>query len=371
LRSTADIVVIGAGIIGVSTAHHLASKGAKDVLVLDRGAAGRGQTQKSGGFVQTHWSSLSEVRAIAKSREVFRHWGEIIGGDCGWSETGYLHVTGPEKEPGVRRVHQMLLDEGLESHWIDRDGLRELQPSLHIDDLSGGAWEPTSGCADPMKTVLSLAEAAKRKGAEIREGVAVLQIAHRSGKITGVETSEGFISTRTVILAIGPWIHTLHPNPQLPLPIRAMRGQVIYSDRTLPRGLAFYDEVLGLYTHPDGDANLVGLDWSFDPVWSADDYRREADDKYIETCLRALAYRFPPLTGSKLLRGVVGLYDFTPDGYPIIDAAGIEGYYVAAGFSGTGFKSAPMTGLGLAELVLDGSASSIDLGYCKLARFTA
>src|SRR5687767_6592862 len=250
-----DIVIVGAGVIGASTAYHLSRRGAR-VLVLDRGAIGRGQTQKSSGFIQTHWPNLGEVRLIARSREVFRNWAEEIGGDCGFVETGYLHATGERKEAEVRRVHRMLLDEGLESTWIDASDLKELQPLLMTDDLTGGAFEKTSGWADPMRTTLSLAEAAQRHGAEIREGVPVLQIRHERGEVTGVETSEGFIACEKVILAIGPWTSTLHCDPRVHLPIRAERGQVIYADRpggNPQRELCFYDEATGLYTHADGN----------------------------------------------------------------------------------------------------------------------
>jgi sarcosine oxidase subunit beta len=223
-----------------------------------------------------------------------------------------------------------------------------------------------------MKTTLSLADSARRGGASIHEGVAVLQIRHEQGRITGVETSEGFISAPTVILAAGPWTSTLHPDPRIHLPIKVERGQVCYSDRPggLPqRELCFYDEQTGLYTHADGETNLVGLDWDFEHVWGPDDYQRETDPKYIEAAFITLGYRFPALARSRFIRGVVGLYDFTPDGLPIIDRMDLTGYYVAAGFSGAGFKSAPATGLGLAELVLDGRATSVDIDFLRLARF--
>jgi hypothetical protein len=122
--------------------------------------------------------------------------------------------------------------------------------------------------------------------------------------------------------------------------------------------------------HPDGETNLVGVDYPFEKVDRPDDYKRELDPEYLAAATRALAHRFPRLAGSRLVRGVVGLYDFTPVGQPIIDGPiGLEGYYVACGFSGVGFKSAPATGLGLAELVLDGRPKTVDLSHLSLARF--
>jgi glycine/D-amino acid oxidase-like deaminating enzyme len=370
-----EIVIVGGGVIGASIAYHLTAKGARDVVLLERGTIGGGETSKSGGFVQTHWDVLAEVRLIARSRDIFHDWSERIGGDCGFVRGGYLHVTGTDREPDVRRVHQMLLDEGLESQWIERGDLATLQPLINLDKLVGGAWEPTSGWADPVATTKSLAEAARRQGADVREGVTVVKLQHAGGKITGVQTTEGSLACRIVILAAGPWTLALHPEPAIPLPIELERGQVCYMSRpnNLPvRELGFYDEVTGLYTHPAGDTNLVGRDrdFPFEPVPDPDNYRRDVDAKWVVRAAMALGHRFPALRESLIRRGVTGLYDFTPDGQPIVDAPlGMDGYYVAAGFSGVGFKSAPATGLGVAELVLDGKATSVDLDHLRLARF--
>jgi sarcosine oxidase subunit beta len=373
MRATADIVIVGGGVIGASTCFHLARRGAKNVVLLERAAIAGGETAKSGGFVQTHWDRLSEVRLIARSREIFQHWAEHVGGSCGWVQGGYLHVTGKQRESTVRCVHQMLLDDGLESHWLDPAELVKLQPLLNTDDLIGGAWEPASGWADSAATTRSLIDAARRHGAEIHEGVAVTRIAHAGGKVTGVETPAGAIAAPVIILAVGPRAPALHAVPEAPLPLVIERGQVSYLTR--PEGLphvevGFYDEVTGLYTHPDGDTNLVGIDWPFEVVADPDVYDRELAPDYLRAARSKLAHRFPRLRTSQLSRAVVGLYDFTPDGQPIIDGPlGLEGYYVAAGFSGVGFKSAPATGLALAELVLDGQATSVDITHLRRDRF--
>lgn len=373
MRRTADIVVIGAGVIGCSTAYHLGNLGAQNVLVLDRGAVCSGETAKSGGFIQTHWSSLDEVRLIHRSRELFLEWEDHFGSDCAYTESGYLHVTGEEQEATVRGIHDMLLAEGFESHWLSQREIKQMQPILNVQDLSAGAYEPRSGWADPVAATKSLAKAARDKKVEIAEGVEVLQITHRSGKVTGVETDKGRIETNCVILCAGPWTPALHPLASITLPIKAQRGQVCYTDR--PNGfpkneLAFYDEITGLYTHTDGDMNLVGTDFDFANIWDPNRYNQDIDPDYVTNTLDALSYRFPLLGNSQLVKGVVGLYDFTPDGHPIIDGPiGLEGYYVAAGFSGAGFKSSPMTGLGLAELVLHGEFKTVNLDFLSFSRF--
>jgi glycine/D-amino acid oxidase-like deaminating enzyme len=308
---------------------------------------------------------------------MFESWKDVVGGDCGFVRGGYLHVTGTDREPDVRRVHDMLIAEGLESHWIERDDLAKLQPLLNLDRLVGGAWEPSSGWADSLATTRSLADAARQKGVDIREGVTVTSIGHAGGRITSVETTNGAIPCRVVILAAGPRVLSLHAAPDVVLPIEIVRGQVGWVSRpnNLPeREIGFYDEVTGVYTHPHGDVNLLGCDRNsaFAPVSDPDDYKRDIDGKWLARAAMALGYRMPALREVVIRRGVTGLYDFTPDGQPIVDGpiGGIDGYFLAAGFSGVGFKSAPAVGLGLAELVLDGKASSVDIDHLTYARFS-
>lgn len=355
--------------MGCSLAYHLTALGQKDVLVLERGSLCCGETAKSGGFVQTHWTSNHEVKLIHWSRAFFEEW----RAPCHFQSIGYLHTTGAEREPVVRQVHDMLLGLGFDSHWLTPREMKKLQPLLRVDDLTGGAYEPNSGWANPIESTRFLGEAARQRGADLVEGVRVLQIAHRGGKIVGVETSQGFVSAPVVVLAVGPWTAQLHPDPSTPLPLLAKRGQVCYVSRPggLPRTeLTFYDEVTGVYTHPDGDTNLLGLDWHFEPVWGPDYYDKEIDSDYVESAHRALTHRFPSLGLAQLVKGVVGLYDFTPDGHPIVDGPlGLEGYYVMAGFSGAGFKSAPALGLGMAEKILQGEAKTVNLDFLKLSRF--
>jgi sarcosine oxidase, subunit beta len=369
LPATAEIVIVGGGVMGASIAYHLSARGARDILLLERGEICSGETAKSGGFIQTHWSSPHEQRLIAYSRERFQEWAE----PCRYQQTGYLHVSGAERVEAVRSVHDTLLGQGFHSEWLTPGEIKKLQPLLRVDDLVGGAYEPMSGWADPVATTRWFATQAQSRGAKLVEGVAVRQIARRANKVDGVETSYGYVSTGCVILAAGPWSPQLHPNPELPLPLLVRRGQVCYMNRPggLPRKeLAFYDEITGLYTHPDGETNLVGIDWEFDTLYEPRSYRREVDADYVQAAHAALSHRFPSLRLSQPVRGVVGLYDFTPDGHPIVDTDyDLEGYCVAAGFSGAGFKSSPALGLGIAELVLDGQARSVDLHFLRRSRF--
>ncbi len=360
--SSAGLVIVGGGVMGCSLAYHLAALGEPEVVVLERGAICSGETSKSGGFVQTHWSSPHEVRMIHWSREFFREHAT----ECGYVAGGYLHVTGSEREQAVREVHEMLLGLGFESNWLTPREIKRLQPLLRVDDLVGGTYEESSGWADPLATTRFLASRAR-----VHEGVRVLQVSVREGRVLGVETDQGFVSCPRVVLCAGPWSMGLYPCPQRPLPVLNKRGQVCYFSRPggLPRReLGFYDEVSGLYTHPDGSEMLVGLDWHFEPLYEADRYERGVDEDYVAGAHEALCMRFPLLAGASFVRGLVGVYDFTPDGHPVVERV-LDGLWVAAGFSGAGFKSAPALGLGLAEWVVHGAPRTVDLGFLALDRF--
>jgi sarcosine oxidase, subunit beta len=365
LPASAEVVIVGGGVMGCSIAHQLTQRGLKDVLLLERGALCSGETALSGGFIQTHWSSLDEVRMIARSREWFQAHAE----PCGYQQKGYLHVSGPEREAAVREVHDMLGAEGLPSEWLSPRELKRLQPLLRVDDLVGGAYEQVSGWADPVATTLFFAEQARAGGARLLEGVTVTQIAHRQNRVEGVETRQGFVSTRQVVLAAGAHSSGLHPLGAEPLPLQARRGQVTYMDRPggLPRQeMGFYDEVTGLYHHPEGPVQLVGIDWEFDLLWTPGQCSRELDADYLAAARQALAHRFPSLAGSQLARGIVGIYDFTPDGHPIVDnRLGLQGYLLAAGFSGAGFKSSPVIGERVADMLVNGAAGPEFLRYAR------
>lgn len=374
VKSTADVVIIGGGVVGAAAAFHLGRRGAGKVVVLEAGEICSGETRRSGGFIQTHWASRDEVRLIHRSLGIFQNWEDEVGGDCYFEETGYLHVTGPANEAKVREVHQMLLAEGFESHWLTPDEIKELEPELNVEGLVGGAYEPRSGWADPVATTRSLMDAAVESGAQVKEETPALQIQHNGSKVQGVVTPDGLIECPVVLLAAGPRTQRLHPDPRASLPILVRRGQVFYTDRPrgLPgKGLCFYDETTGMYTHPmNRMMNLVGIDWSFDFVYDADNYDTQVDADYVQAGLQALSLRYPGLAEATFMRGFTGLYDFTPDGHPMIGRAGnLEGYYLAAGFSGAGFKYAYSTGLGLAEFILDGHAHTVNLDAFSWERF--
>jgi sarcosine oxidase subunit beta len=237
------------------------------------------------------------------------------------------------------------------------------------------AYEPTSGYADPVATTRALLAAAVAGGAELRTDTAVQGLRLSDSRVLGVETVAGPIAAPVVVLAAGCWNDRLAATAGLALAIRPSRSQWALFDQPVAlagRQLVLIDTVLGCYSRPAaGGQLLAGMGYAeiaqrVDP----DDYAESNDAGFAEAVRQRIAQRLPVLADRPYLGGSAGLYDISPDTRAIIGAApGIEGLYLAAGFSGTGFKKAPAVGLGLAELIITGRASSVDLHPFRYERF--
>ena len=215
LPRTADIIVIGGGVIGTSIAYHLASKGVGKVLLLERKHLAAGSTGASSGLVRMHYDNPLEAEIALKSLETFSHFDEIIGGDCGFVPTGFLRTVEPHNLENLKANVAMLQEVGVNTWLVSNEEIREMAPYLHADDIPFAAFEPDSGYADPHLTMMGFANAARRHGAQVFQGVEVTGIeldghtgstgATNGRRLTGVETTEGHIAAPVVVNAAGPW----------------------------------------------------------------------------------------------------------------------------------------------------------------------
>lgn len=369
MQSTADVVVIGAGVMGASIALHLAQAGAGRVLVLEKNTVCSGNTRKSGALVRMHYTYAPEVRLAVAALPVFQNWRDTIGGECGFTETGFLMVVGPRDVDKLRRNVAMLQGCGVTTEVVARDRIRDLQPEARTEDVGAAAWEPHSGYADPVATTLSFMAAARRLGVVVEEGVRVDRVVVQGGRVSGVETSAGPVSCGAVVCAAGPWSRYLGD-----FPIEPTRAQIAFFERpaSLSNQMVYIDTVAGMYSRPHGtDLSLGGIGaWGETRVSNPDSYNEQNDPDYVPEVQRRLGRRLPPLGRAAYVRGHAGLYDVTPDARCILDKdVGASGYYVAAGFSGTGFKLSPAIGRAMAELVLQGASRSVDIEPFRLSRF--
>jgi sarcosine oxidase subunit beta len=294
---------------------------------------------------------------------------------CGFRPTGFAILVGPENQERLERNVARLRALGANTSVVSPAELRDVMPALHTDGVSAAAYEPTSGYADAVATTRSLAEAARRLGVEVLEGVTVTALEGSGGRITGVRTDGERLSAPVVVCAANTWSPSLLRTVGVELAVTSRRAQTAYFERPAshvgPHPVVL-DTTTALYTRAHGDDQILGgaADETGVSPSDPDQYDERADPDFPSTVTARMGVRLPSLANLRLLRGEAGLYDMSPDTRAIIDQVpGVEGLYLAAGFSGTGFKKAPAVGLGLAELITLGQATSVDLAPFRFSRF--
>lgn len=376
MTETADVVVIGAGAMGCSIAFHLARAGAGRVLVLDKGGICSGMTYRSGALVRLHYTNPHEARVALKAYEYFHNWADIVGGDCGFQQTGFLFVVGPEQVETLRANVAMLRGLGVQTEVIGADDVRAAQPFARTDDIGAAAYEPRSGYADPQKTTLAFADAARRHGAEFRTGCAVSGISIAHGRATGVATEQGHIAAGAVVCAAGPWAPRLLATAGVQFGITPTIAEVVYFRRppaTALGHMVYIDRVAGSYFRPgqprEGRLTFVGAGHGA-PRIGDPDHLLDSNAPGQEAFARGqISARIPAYAGAAYTHGHQGVYDMSEDGKAVLDRApGVDGLYIAGGFSGTGFKKSPAVGLLMAELVM-GRPTSVPIHAFRLGRF--
>jgi glycine/D-amino acid oxidase-like deaminating enzyme len=375
MADSADIVVIGGGCIGASIAWQLARRGAGRVVLLEKQGIASGATGWSSAIVRMHYTHEELVRMALFGREMFGRFDDEVGGDCGFRRVGFLVLLAGDELAPARRVVEMQRRLGIDARMLTPEEVLEIEPRLAVDDLVAGTWEPDSGHADGSSTALAFADAARREGADLRIGAEATAIRGSDAGVTGVETTRGPISAGTVVVAAGFRTPALLKPFGVKLPMTPVRHSIAVVERTPDFG-AMHPVIsdrpqLGYY-RPEGERQvLLG---AHDPLEGAVDDQVEVDKppppKETNRLMERFVRRFPAQADAAYRRGYTGTYDCTPDFQPVLGAVeGVPGLHVAAGFSGHGFKLSPAVGHLLAEQVIDGAASLIDIGMFRVERF--
>ncbi|MBI3664438.1 MAG: FAD-binding oxidoreductase [Acidobacteria bacterium] len=376
MTKTAEIVVIGAGINGCSIAYHLAKRGVKNIVLLDRRHVAGGPTGRSSGIVRQHYT-IETLAAMARdSRSVFERFEEEVGGSAGFVRCGVVFAASAVNEAALRKSVEMHQRIGIRTNVLSAEDLRRMEPFLLADDLACGAYEPDSGYADPALAANSYAEAAKREGVELLQKTRVVGLKIQRGQVHGVITDRGEIATHTVINVSGPWGAEIAAMAGAEIPITPSRHPVVLLQRPAQWRTptpVWLDLVNGAYYKPDGRAGiLIGSIKPAEGEVRADPETASetADYATIAAFSETIMKRFPVMNEGLAQGGWAGLYDVTPDWQPVIDQIPeAKGFYCAVGFSGHGFKLGPAVGVILAELVLDGRCTSYDIGIFRYSRF--
>jgi sarcosine oxidase subunit beta len=375
MPETTEALIIGAGVMGASLAYHLTRAGMTRVTVVDKKGLCGGMTAKSGALVRMHYTNEPEARMAFAALRYFQHWQEMVGGQCGFTRTGFVVTVTPDNAARLCKNVEMLQRIGVTTSVITAQELQELQPFAQVDDLTVAAYEPESGYADPRATTTAFMQQAQRQGAVLREGVRVTAIRTAGGRVIGVDTSGGPIDAPIVVVMAGPWSDRLLKTAGIDFPLIPQRAQIAFYQRPaeLAKGhMVFIDGALGAYFRPHGtELTLIGVGhWKPEPPPDPDAYNEANDPDFIPAAQLKVARRIPALQHAEYARGHAGIYDVSPDTRAILDRApGVDGLYIAAGFSGTGFKISPAVGACMAELITQGRATFVDLTPFRFSRF--
>ena len=373
MTETADVVVIGGGVMGCSILYHLAARGMTDALLLEREALGSGSTGRSSGAVRMHYSTEVHARMAWHSVQVFRDFDNIVGGECGYTNTGYLVFANDDAVEGFRANVALQRGVGIDTREISREDAAELAPAFYLDDCAGIAYEPLSGHADPSGTALAYAARARELGARVRLQAPAESVEAVGGRVTAVVVNGERIETERAIVATGPWSRKFLLAHGVDLPLQATRHEVIHLRRPpeVPYHPGGGDIANLIYFRPEStDLTLIGNGNLEDDVDDPEVYAQRASQGFIAEVWGRIARRIPAMADAEFATGYAGLYTQTPDSHPVIDRVeGVEGLYVCTGFSGHGFKLSPAVGLLVSELVLDGKASTIDITPLRMSRF--
>ena len=373
---SAGAVVIGGGVNGLSTAFQLAKRGLGDVVVVERKHVAAGATGKSGALVRCHYANVPEAQLTNESIKIFRNWDDEVGhGSSGFDPVGFVQVVAPGEEANLRANVADQRAIGVETSLVSAAELREIEPLLNTDDLAYAAWEPNSGYADPNATAYAYAAAATAHGATILTDTPALQVLTEGDRVSGVETANGTISTRVVVIAAGSWADRLLLPLDLDWGLVPVRPQVaIFRWPAEIEGRKRHPVVIDAINHswlrPEGvSSTLIGAERDVVGV-NPDTFDETLDERVVDLSRKALAARFPVFANATMRGGWAGTFMRSQDGHPIIDQVpSIPGLWVMAGDSGTSFKTAPAIGICLAQWILDGRSELVDLTPFRSTRF--
>jgi sarcosine oxidase subunit beta len=370
-----DAIIIGAGIMGCSAAFELARRGLK-VVVLEKAYIGSGSTGESSAIIRQHYSNALTARMAKYSLGVFQNFADVVGGESGFTRTGFIALVNAKDRAGLERNVALQQSLGIRTELLSPVALAAIMPGLETSDLLAAAYEPESGYADPNLTVNSYAEAARRHGVHIRVQTAVTGIRFAAGRVQAVATDKGEFQAPLVLNAAGPWGARVAQMAGIDVPISPCRVQVAFFRRPATHeGVhpVVADFINATYFRSEtGGLTLVGL---IDPaeaeaIVDPQAYPKGLDDDFVISAGERLVRRFPAMEQSRVTGGYASLYAITPDWHPLVDELiPGSGCFICAGFSGHGFKLGPAVGVMAAEMMTGASQPLFDPHLFRINRY--
>ena len=371
LPATAPVVIVGGGVMGTSTAYHLALRGCQNVLLLEREPfLGTQATGRCAGGVRYQFSTEINVRLSQLSLPMLDRFEDELGQPIGRRRVGYLFLlTSEGSVANFREIVAMQRRLGVNTEWLTPDDIAARVPPLNLEGVLAGTNNAEDGLADPNSVVQGYASGARRLGAKLVTDVAVTDIQIEGGRIKGVVTNQGPVVTPMVVNATGPWAGEVGKMAGVDIPIVPLRRQIAVTGPIpeLPPDFPFViDFDQSLYFHPEGEGLLTGMSNLNEKVG----FDQSVDSEWELVHFEAAMERLPLLEQAGVANRWAGLYEVSPDAHPILGRIPqVQGLYCIAGFSGHGFMHGPICGLLLAEEILDGAAHTLDISSLYIDRF--
>jgi sarcosine oxidase, subunit beta len=371
---SADVVIIGGGIVGSSIAYQLTQAGCRSVVILEREShQGKGSTGKSMGGVRAQFSTESSIRMSLYSIPFFRDFEQTMGHPSGYRAQGYLLLATNERHMGYLRTNvRIQTAAGLDAvRLVTNDDIVRIVPQLRSDDIVGGTFCSIDGFVDPYSVMTGFTLRAVDQGAQLFRDAAVTAIDRDSKGVSAVHTAQGKIETRIVVNAAGAWSAGVAKMAGLDLPVEPLRRMLVPTEpfEKISHGAPMtIDLSTGFHFRPEGLGLLMA--WA-DPEEKSS-FNTNFDRAFVEKVLTLGVSRVPVLEEVAVnpSRAWAGLYEMTPDHHPILGAApGIPGLFLASGFSGHGVMHSPATGKIMADLILTGATDLIDAKLLDYNRF--
>jgi sarcosine oxidase subunit beta len=368
--NTADIVIIGGGVMGASAAYHLAKRGMKNIVLLEKEEFfGTGATGRCAGGVRYQFSTEINIRLSLASLPMIECFKEETGQDVNYRQCGYLLVATDEKDATTFRHNVELQNRlGVQTELLSGDEVRARLPLMKFEDALAGTFHRKDGIVDPNSVVAGYIGAAQKLGVSTLTRAEVTGLRVGGAQVEAVETARGVIETRLVLNAAGPWAGLIGRMAGVPIPIVPLRRQMFTTGplKEIPEDFPFViDFTQSLYFHREGDGLLIGMS-NQDETPGFD---QNVDEEFELVNFEAAIERMPLLERASRASHWAGLYEVTPDAHPIFGGSPVKGFNICAGFSGHGFMHGPIAGKLMAEYILDGRFSTVDVSVLDLARF--
>ena len=371
---TADVVIIGGGIVGSSLAYHLTAAGCGIVLVIERETQqGKGSTGKSMGGVRTQFSTPVNIQMSLYAIPFYASFDDRLGHPAGYRPQGYLFCATSNRHMAYLRAnYEKQVALGLkDARIVSGDEIRGMFPLLRGDDIVGGSFCASDGFVDPYGAMIGFMTCASEHGAKLWKSTQVTGIGRDARGIAHIETSRGAVATRVAVNCAGPWAAEVAKMVDVDLPVEPLRRMLVPTEpfdqfpHTAPM---IIDMSNGFHFRPESLGFLLA--WN-DPE-ETPGYKTEFEPSFIEKILTRAAERVPCFENLPVnpKRAWAGLYEMTPDHHPILgEVPEVPGFFLANGFSGHGVMHAPATGKILSDLILTGKTDLVDASLLNLARF--